>query len=204
MHLRNKRSLARACTPPIAAQSVCATLTAVLGVSCAPAATFRPASALQGEQSIEMGAGAVVVTPRPYVQERYHGAGEVWVTGRVAPWLHLSGIGAFDPDAVAVGGAATSIPLRFDRFAGGVEVEAGYAWVAGALPLAVRVVDGVWLYTSPRLGTWGDALTPGIPVGVSIDLGPHFILRAEGQVSWADFKYYNRRFHGGLAAAYQF
>ena len=46
-------------------------------------------------------------------------------------------------------------------------------------------------------------MTPFLPLGVSAQILETLSLRAEGQVSWADFKYYNRRVHWGLAVAHQ-
>jgi hypothetical protein len=175
-----------------------------LATACAPVGGFRPASALLGERSAEVGAGAVVVTPRPFVEESATGAGQLWGSYRANPWLRLSAIGAFDFDAAAIGAAAAAIPLRTRYFVGGVEGELGYAWGAISLPLAAGPTEEIWVYTSPRLGTWGDSLTPFLPLGLSVEPVEAFVLRAEGQVSWEDFKYYNRRVHVGLAGAYQF
>ena len=47
-----------------------------------------------------------MVTPRPYVIESSHGEGQLWFTDRVAPWLSLSGVAAFDTNTAKAGVAA--------------------------------------------------------------------------------------------------
>jgi hypothetical protein len=94
--------------------------------------------------------------------------------------------------------------LAEDRLAGGVEAELGYAWAAVSLPVSVRLFDQSFLYSAPRLGTWSDGAIFGVPLGVSVRVYDGFILRAEAQLSWQGFKYYNRRTHLGGAVVYQF
>lgn len=178
-------------------------LTAVLAAGCAPLASFRPPTGLLEQRSLEIGAGGVALSPRPYVQESWRGAGQVWGRGPVTEWLELGGVVAFDDEAALGGVTAQGRYARTDRFAGAVEVELGWAWGALALPVAVRLFDQSWLYASPRLGNYGDELTPGIPLGLSLRIWDGLMVRAEGQLSWAGFRYYNRRAHLGLALAYQ-
>lgn len=156
------------------------------------------------DRRLEAGLGITEITARPYVEESGATAGQAWLSGEVTPRLTLTLLTAFDDDAAALGGAARFTPLRYDRFAAGLEQEVGYAWFALATPMAVRVVDQTWLYTAPRFGTWGTYLYFGIPVGLSVRVYDGLMLRAEWQRSWQDFKYYNRRDHYGLAIAHQF
>jgi hypothetical protein len=173
-------------------------------VGCGPLASFRPASGLMPDRRLEAGLGISEVTARPYVNESSANAGQAWLTGDVGRRLSLTAIAAFDDDAAALGGAARFTPLRFDRFVGGFEQELGYAWFAVSTPMALRVVDYTWIYTAPRLGSWGAYLSFGIPVGVSVRVYDGLMLRAEWQRSWQEFKYYNKRDHYGLAIAHQF
>lgn len=152
----------------------------------------------------EVGAGAAMVTPRPYVDEPARGVGQLWVSGEPTRWLSLSAITVFDTNAAALGGAARVNVVRTADFVGGVEGEVGYAWLGASLPLAVRLFDQTWLYAAPRIGNWGIDPVFGLIGGVSARVSGGFILRVETQTSWQDFKYYNRRQHLGLAAAYQF
>lgn len=144
-----------------------------------------------------------MVGPRPYVEESSHGEGQLWFTGKVAPWLSLTGVGAFDTHTAKGGVAAVARYVTTDRFVAGVGAEAGYAWYAGSLSAAGRLFDDTWIYFAPRLSNWGLFLAPGFPLGVSARVYGGFHLRAEAQVSWEDFKYYNRRFHFAGAAAYE-
>jgi hypothetical protein len=175
----------------------------VAPVGCAPLASFRPPAAVEPGYSAEFGAGAVALSPRPYVDEPTSLTGQLWVTRPLEPWLHLSAIGAFDDDALAAGFALQAVPVLTRSFAAGAELEAGYGWGALGLPVAWRPTSWFTLYAAPRLGTLGDLITPGIPAGMSVRLHRGFLLRAEGQASWADFDPYNRRVHYGAAGVYQ-
>jgi hypothetical protein len=113
---------------------------------------------------MEVGLGAVTVSPRPYVDESWLYAGQFWFSARAAPWLNLSAIAAFDPEAIGVGGGATALAIRADRFAGGVEAELGYGWGAAGLPMAFRLFEQNWLYSTPRVTNFGIYPAFGVPV----------------------------------------
>ena len=168
---------------------------------CTPLATLRSPGM---NADFEIGAGAVGVSPRPYVEEAWQATGQMWFTAQVNSWFELSTVGAFDKNAGAVGVAARAYYFRNRFFAGAAEVEAGYAWASFSLPMGVQPIQGVWIYTAPRIGMLGLHATPFVPLGLDIHLFAGFSLRAEAQVSWADFEYYNRRFHvaGALAFAW--
>jgi len=171
---------------------------------CAPLASLRPAGGLwESDRSAEIGAGAVALGPRPYVIESWQPVGQVWGALRLDRSFELSAIGAFDEQAFAAGGALRWIPLRADRLAAGAEVEFGFAWAALALPIALRLSDGLWLYTAPRLGNMGIHLTPGLPGGLSLEIFDGWIVRAEAQLSWEEFLAYQRRVHLAGGMAYQ-
>jgi hypothetical protein len=157
------------------------------------------------DRAVEVGAGVAEVTPRPYVDESAASAGQVWVSGEVADdRVGLTAIAPFDDDAAGIGGAFRLNAVRTDRVAAGAEAELGYLWLGLSAPLSLRVFDQSHVYTAPRLFNWGRDLSFGIPVGVSARLYDGYILRAEWQRSWQDFKYYNRRDHYGVALAAQF
>lgn len=174
----------------------------VLG-GCAPLGTLRPASGLMPARSGEVGLAGVALGPRPYVTESTELAGQAWATLEPLDWLSVSAITAVSADAAAAGGAVRWNAFRTRRTAGGIEAEAGYAWVAGSLGFAVRTFGETWLYAAPRVGTLGFSWTVGTPVGVSAAVWDGLIVRAEAQVSWAELKHYNRRVHGGLGVAWQ-
>lgn len=157
------------------------------------------------DRSLELGVGVARVSPRPYVEESSADVGQAWVTGELSRnRVALSAITAFDSDALAVGGALRVNAIYTDRFSGGFEGEIGYLWGGFSVPMAVRLFDQTHVYTAPHLFNWGIDLAFGIPVGLSVRVYDGFVLRAEWQRSWQDFKYYNRREHLGVAAAYQF
>jgi len=172
--------------------------------ACAPLATLRPASGIPSGRHAEAGAALVRFSARPYVDESAAYTGQVWFSVEPSRRFTLSGVTAFDRNALASGFAARWNALRTSRVAIGPEAEFGYAWGAGSLGLALRTVGENWIYAAPRLGNLGFDWAFGIPAGVSVDLTHGFVLRAEAQLSWADFKYYNRRLHLASGIAYQF
>lgn len=170
---------------------------------CAPLATLRPLAGLGRDRDAEVGAAMTAVGPRPYVDEPWRGAAQLWGSLRATKALELSAVTAFDTEAFALGGAARLAFVQSDRVALGGEVELGWLWGALALHASLRIADEWRLYTAPRIGNWGDDWAPGIPVGLNAPLFGGLALRVEGQVNWAAFEYYNRRVLGGAGLAYQ-
>lgn len=175
----------------------------LLFVGCAPLGDLRPASGMMPGKTFEVGGGGVRLGPRPYVAESSTYTGQLWFSANATPRWTLSGVSAFDNQALAVGGAVRYNALLYDRFHGSAEVQAGYAWGAFTLPLAVRLFDQTWIYTSPRFGTLDRYPSFSIPAGVSARIYEGFMLRGEVQGSWQNFDPYNRRVHLALGAAYQ-
>lgn len=172
-------------------------------VACAPSQGFRPAGMLDAERPRELGLAVSSVEARPYVEETAQYVGQAWWTLRLDERWALTTLAAFDSSAAAAGAA-----LRFDiasgqRAALAAEVEGGWAWGAVAVPATLRLWRGSALYTAPRLGTWGSDITPFVPLGISLSLARSLAVRAEAQLSWADFRYYNRRLHWGFAIAHE-
>ena len=152
---------------------------------------------------MELGLGAVAVSPRPYVDEAWAHAGQLWFSGRASSWVHLSGIAAFDPEAMGVGGGVRAFVLRAERFKGGMDLEAGYGWGAAALPVALRLFEQNWLYASPRISNYGIQPTLGVPIGLNVHIQGGGFLRLEYQSSWVQLKAFNQRNHFGAALAIQ-
>jgi hypothetical protein len=152
---------------------------------------------------MELGLGAVAVSPRPYVDERWLQSGQFWFTAKTGSWLQLSAISAFDAEALAIGGGATAVLIRKDRFAGGFEAELGYGWGAAGLPFAVRLFEQHWIYSTPRVSNFGIDPSFGVPVGLSLHLHEGGFLRLEYQTSWAPLNAYNQRNHLGAALVAQ-
>lgn len=170
---------------------------------CAPLAVLRPASGIPAPRNAELGAALVRFSARPYVEESAAYTGQVWFSFEPSRHFTLSALTAFDENAAAAGFAARWNALRTGRVAVGPEAEFGYAWGAGSLGLALRTVGENWIYLAPRIGNLGFDWAPALPAGVSVDLTHGIALRAEAQLSWADFKYYNRRLHLAAGLAYQ-
>lgn len=172
----------------------------VLGTGCGPLATLRPISALTAQGTHELGLGAVAVSPRPYVDERWSQAGQVWFTTKATPWLQLSGISAFDTNALGAGLGATGLVVRGRSFMAGVEGEAGYGWAAAGIPFAARLFEQTWIYGEPRVTNFGKNASLGTPVGLSLHVEKGAFLRLEYQASWEQLQRYNLRHH--LAAGF--
>ena len=175
----------------------------MLSAACAPSQTFRPAASPTSDRPQEAGAAVSVVGARPYVIESSRAVGQLWFASRLGNHWSIAGIGSFDDEAVLAGAALRWDALRSDRFAGGIEAEAGFLYASMSVPLALRLWQEVWLYSNPRLGNWGPELSGFVPVGLSAELYRGVFLRAEAQYSWEDFKYYNRRRHLGIAVGYR-
>ena len=185
-------------------------LAAVLGVGvgvtmsgCAPLATLRALGGLGRDRDAEAGAAMTTVGPRPYVDEPWRGAAQLWGSLRASKALELSAVTAFDTQAFALGAAARLSFLQEDPFTLGGELELGWLWGALALHASLRIADEWRLYTAPRIGNWGDEWAPGIPVGLNAPLFSGLALRVEGQVNWAGFRYCNRRVLLAAGLAYQ-
>jgi hypothetical protein len=176
---------------------------ALAGSACAPPMSMRPIGGLPPTRNAEVGAALAGVGPRPYAIESWQAVGQAWASTRLSRRVDVSAITAFDDSGFALGGALRYAFVDGSRVWFGAEAEAGYLWVAAVLPASLRIAGEFRVYTAPRLGNWGSEWTPGIPLGLSIPLYDGFVLRAEGQVSWADFQYYNRRLLAAGAIVYQ-
>ena len=144
--------------------------------------------------------GTVAVSPRPYVDEPWSHAGQLWFTSKATPWLQLSGISAFDAGAIGVGVGATALLVRRSSLVAGVEAEAGVGWTAGGFPFALRLFEETWIYAEPRISSFGIYPAVGTPVGLSLHVEKGAFLRVEYQASWERFQAFNLRHH--LAAGF--
>jgi hypothetical protein len=172
-----------------------------LGVACAPAQSFRPAGALPNDGQGEVGVGFSRVGPRPYVAEGARPMAQGWWSTRWGETWLSSVLFGFDQSAV-LGGWALRKDIVQSRFSASAEAELGVLWGALSLPVSLRF-DRVQPYCAPRIGTWGPDLTGFLPCGLSLGPWQGFALRGELELSWADFAYYNRRLHLGIAVAQQ-
>jgi hypothetical protein len=172
---------------------------------CAPLSTFRPASGIMDDRSFEVGGGGTLVSPRPYVEEPVQAGVQAWVSGRATKALTLTGMGAAEASAFALGGAARVDVLRTDRLALGPEFEVGFLWGAANFGGAVRLFDQSWFYTAPRFGNRGSTWALDLPAGLSFRIYEGLMLRTEYRVTWTgELSYYQQRRMFGAAVAVQF
>jgi len=184
--------------------AVSLSLVLTLALGCAPVQGFRPADGFMDGKTSEVGMGAAVLGPRPYVDERAHGVGQLWISKQVHKRVMLSGMGAFDVAAAALGGGLRLDVYKNRRVATAVEAELGFAWAALVVPASVRLVGPARLYTGPRLGTRGVNWAVDVPVGISMPLAGSWVVRAEYASSWVELRNYQHRHLLGLAVAYQY
>ncbi|MEZ4468043.1 MAG: hypothetical protein R3F60_26205 [bacterium] len=179
-----------------------------LASACAPAANLRPMTPMLPDHAAEVGVGYTQVGPRPVGQDDTVHGGQAWVTSQPLTWLDISLVGAFAAQGVAVAGLAVRWrALEVDGFAAGIGAELGSGWAAIDLPLAVRVVDGLWAYSAPQLGTWGKDATVRLPLGLDVELFDELRIRGEAQMNYprrdGEFDGYQRRLHLGMGMAFR-
>lgn len=205
MHLVGTMSRARAPAPchnsPLCAASIIAI---AVGAGCSPAAHLRPMTPWAPDRDVEVGMGYTAVGPRPVGQDTWQHGGQAWASASATSWLDLALVGAFDAELNGTAGLAVRWrALEVDRAALGLGVELGVGWAGIELPVAVRVLDGLWVYSSPHLGTWGTLPTVRVPVGVDVELVDTLRLRGEAQLNYPDFDPYQRRVQLGVGLGWQ-
>jgi hypothetical protein len=174
----------------------------IQAVACAPSQSFRPAS-LRGAPAHEVGLALSNVEARPYVVEPTQRVGQGWWSVPLNEHWALTALAAFDASSVLGGAGLRMSVARTRRVALAVELEVGLFYAGLSVPAALGLWPGSALYCSPRLGNWGPDITAFVPCGLTVAVVDGFSIRAEGQVSWAEFQYYNRRVHWGFAVAHQ-
>ena len=173
-----------------------------VAVACGPSQGFRPAGFPSAGRDSEVGLALSSIEPRPYVNEATQRVGQAWWSVKLDERWSLSTIVGFDTSSLLGGAALRHDLVDSSWFALAGEAELGLFWAGVSLPVSVRV----WrlaLYSTPRLSNWGPNVTPFIPVGLSVKVVDALIVRGEAQLSWADFQYYNRRLHWGVALAHE-
>ena len=173
-----------------------------VALACGPSQAFRPAGFPSDGRDTEIGLAVSSIEPRPYVNEATQRVGQAWWSVKLDERWAVSTIVGFDTSSLLGGAALRYNLVNSDWLALAGEAEVGLAWAGISLPVSLRV----WrlaLYSTPRLSNWGPNVTPFIPVGLSVKIADALIVRGEAQLSWADFQYYNRRLHWGLALAHE-
>lgn len=171
-------------------------------VGCAPAANLRPMTPFPPGKRAEVGLGYTAVGPRPVGLDEWAHGGQGWATAAATPWLDVAVVGAFTDTAGTAGVAVRWRALDADRVALGLGVELGVGWAGVQLPVAARIVDGLWIYSAPQLGTWGADVAPRLPVGIDVEVLDMLRVRGEAQVNYPDFDPYRRRVHLGFGVGW--
>ncbi|MCA9539670.1 MAG: hypothetical protein KC620_12325 [Myxococcales bacterium] len=174
---------------------------ALLG--CAPAGNLRPMLPMLPDRHLEFGTAWTAVGPRPVGHDDWAQGAQAWATGQPVTWFDVSVVGAFDGTHGTAGLAMRYRALETDRVGLGLGLEVGTGWAGLNLPVAVRVFDGVWMYSSPQLGTWGKDETVRLPIGLNVEVIDAVQLRTEAEMNYPAFDPYQRRLHLGVGVAYQ-
>lgn len=170
---------------------------------CAPAANMRPMTPMLPDHQGEFGVAWTRVGPRPVGEDEPTWGGQSWVTAQPLTWLDISVVGAFAEGQYTAGLAVRWRAVQYDFFAAGLGAELGSGWAAVDLPLAVRVIDGLWAYSAPQYGTWGSVSTIRVPLGLDVELTDELRVRGEAQINYPDFDPYQRRVHLGMGMAFR-
>lgn len=174
-------------------------LLATAALGCSPAANLRPMTPLPPTARAEIGVGYTTVGPRPLqADEGWAHGGQIWGTWNAQTWLDIAVVGAFDDESGTAGLAVRWRALETDRVALGLGVELGAGWAGVQVPVAARLLDGVWVYTAPQLGTWGIDPTARVPVGIDVEVLDTLRVRTEAQLNYPAFDPYLRRLHLGV------
>lgn len=184
---------------PAARRSALPLLAGLLALAgCSPAANLRPMTPLPPTARAEVGVGYTAVGPRPLQDDGWAHGGQAWGTLSATTWLDVSVVGAFDDQSGTAGVAVRWRAFDHERVALGVGVELGVGWAGLQLPIAARLLDGVWVYSAPQIGTWGIDPTVRVPVGIDVEVLDTFRVRTEAQLNYPNFDPYLRRTQLGV------
>lgn len=156
--------------------------------ACSPVALLPPISGDPGNVG-QLGAGLTYdLGAEPGGELTHSGDAQFWYLRRLGKVLSLGTAAAMGP-SMKVGTGFFGMSLgalgRFHivdakRFRLGTDVRAGLLHGSVALPLAVGLSDGFWLYTGPSLELAGTQVLR-VPLGVDARVAAGWWLTAEGQ-----------------------
>ena len=72
------------------------------------------------------------------------------------------------PSGITAGGFYRLGLIKGERSYLGVQGAAGFIWLQGSVPAAVKVGDGIWLTTQPSF-SWGPIQAIRAPIGISLE-----------------------------------
>ena len=147
--------------------------------ACAPAATVRPDLPMANGKSVGVGVGGTAgLLPRTNCTKLASStsadgcaAGHLWVHIDTGSWFEFGVVGFVgDINLLGVGPYARFRLVTEDNFRMSLDASAGFLWFAAGLPMALRVSNGLWVYTEPSVGM--RMFNAGrLPLGVAMDLG---------------------------------
>lgn len=155
--------------------------------ACAPAATMRPMT-LDLDTPDEFGIGAAATFPTDptaaCTNELFSCEGgfngQLWYQHRFDERFSFGGTLFAGQTSIVGGGVIARFHwVEIDRLRFGTDLEAGFLWGAVGLPLSVRLVDDLWVYTNPSVGL--RFVQPArFPLGVAWGVTDNVWLTAEG------------------------
>ncbi|MDP2314212.1 MAG: hypothetical protein Q8P41_15015 [Pseudomonadota bacterium] len=158
--------------------------------ACAPAATMRPMT-LDLDQPNEFGLAASG-TDRLGTGDRGCSSeiflceggfnGQLWYQHRFNERFSFGGtIFGGQTSFVGAGVQARLHWVELDRFRFGTDLEGGFLWAALGLPVSVRLVDDLWLYSNPSVGA-RFVQSARFPLGVAWGINEH--IWVQGELAW--------------------
>lgn len=158
--------------------------------ACAPPAAMRPGTPMLSHQRNEFGMSASggARLDVDSSSSAGTGGGQIWYSSQQERMLDFGMVaygGYTDRQYAGGGGLGATIRVRIferDSFRLAFDMSGGWLWGELGFPVAVRLVNGVWLYSAPSFGAmagFDDILFVRPPVGLSVALGRDWSLLAE-------------------------
>ncbi len=160
--------------------------------ACAPAATLRPMTNMDVDGN-EFGLVARAGVPQLGSPPDTCGGsallpcnfgsgygGEAWYMHRFSRWVSFGGtLFAGSQSLFGVGAQTRFHWIDTENVQFGTDVDVGFVYGAIGLPVAVRLVGGLWVFSAPSFGA-RQYQPLRVPLGVSWNITPHWGLSAEG------------------------
>lgn len=162
--------------------------------ACAPAATMRAPIPLTPDNPNELALGFAATSGLEESTTSYgntHGLDvQAWYLRRLGEHAQIGGTLFGGQTSLLGTGFLGRFPIvTRDRFTFGVDVEAGWLWLATGVPMAWRVGDDLWFTTEPSVG-WRFNNTFRLPVGLGFEAGPHVVVNPEVYLAYDPLSIY--------------
>ncbi len=150
--------------------------------ACAPLASMPPILPLDRERpnqlSLAVGGGKGTTDATYFTREVPYVAGAQGAYVHQFKYLDIGGQLSLRNDTfLALGALVRARLVETDDLVLGLQASGGWMWMSMALPLSVRLSEGIWAYTAPSLGYALPEVS--IPLGVSVRL-PRVNIFVEG------------------------